>query len=237
VGILFTPLWPCRPLLTGMDPGSRRFMWSLISSTMKGRSVILTTHSMEECEALCQRIGIMVSGRLKCIGSANHLRQRYGHGYQLDVNVSVDRVNQIKEFVAAQFPGSQVLEHHDSNIKFRIRKDRSLGGIFLILNSHRTSLGITEYSVSEATLEQIFIRFARQQEEETAQAEGMVDTTLLQLDGIESPRHNGGHEPNHSDHVPILHGAQPVVPFSSIPMSSSQEQAIGSVNNENKVQV
>jgi ABC-type multidrug transport system ATPase subunit len=32
-------------------------MWTLISSTMKGRSVILTTHSMEECEALCQRIG------------------------------------------------------------------------------------------------------------------------------------------------------------------------------------
>jgi hypothetical protein len=42
----------------GMDPSSRRFMWNLISTTMKGRSVILTTHSMEECEALCQRIGI-----------------------------------------------------------------------------------------------------------------------------------------------------------------------------------
>jgi ABC-type Na+ transport system ATPase subunit NatA len=42
---------------TGMDPKARRDMWSLISSTMAGRSVILTTHSMEECEALCSRIG------------------------------------------------------------------------------------------------------------------------------------------------------------------------------------
>jgi ABC-type uncharacterized transport system ATPase subunit len=46
--------------LEGMDPASRRFMWNLISTTMKGRSVILTTHSMEECEALCQRIGNLI---------------------------------------------------------------------------------------------------------------------------------------------------------------------------------
>jgi ABC-type multidrug transport system ATPase subunit len=41
----------------GMDPKARRFMWDLISSTLRHRSVILTTHSMEEAEALCQRIG------------------------------------------------------------------------------------------------------------------------------------------------------------------------------------
>jgi hypothetical protein len=62
-------------------------MWDLISTTMAGRSVILTTHSMEECEALCSRIGIMVSGRLKCLGSAHHLKQRFGRGYQLDITI------------------------------------------------------------------------------------------------------------------------------------------------------
>ena len=46
---------------TGVDPESRRFMWTLISGTMQGRSVILTTNSMDECEALCARIGIMVN--------------------------------------------------------------------------------------------------------------------------------------------------------------------------------
>jgi hypothetical protein len=162
----------------------------------------------------------MVSGRLKCIGSANHLRQRYGHGYQLDVNVPVDRVNQMKAFIIDHFPGSQVLEHHDSNIKFRIRKgDRSLGGIFRILNDNRSILGISEYSVSEATLEQIFIRFARQQEEETAQAEGMTDTTLLQLDddlphaNPPTPGHAMGRRDDrkHDEEASMLH-AQAVVP-------------------------
>ena len=56
---------------------SRRDLWKVISAMVVGDnnnsdhtcSVILTTHSMEECEALCPRIGIMTGGKLKCIGS------------------------------------------------------------------------------------------------------------------------------------------------------------------------
>ncbi|XP_012590443.1 PREDICTED: ATP-binding cassette sub-family A member 2-like, partial [Condylura cristata] len=49
---------------TGMDPKARRFLWNLILELIKtGRSVVLTSHSMEECEALCTRLAIMVNGR------------------------------------------------------------------------------------------------------------------------------------------------------------------------------
>lgn len=57
---------------TGMDPKSRRFMWdviSRISTERKKSSVILTTHSMEEAEALSTKMTIMVEGNLKCLGS------------------------------------------------------------------------------------------------------------------------------------------------------------------------
>lgn len=57
---------------TGMDPEARRFMWdviSRISTERKRSSIILTTHSMEEAEALSTKIGIMVDGELKCLGS------------------------------------------------------------------------------------------------------------------------------------------------------------------------
>jgi ATP-binding cassette subfamily A (ABC1) protein 3 len=71
---------------TGMDPVARRFMWNVINDIChEGKtSVILTTHSMEECEALCQRIGIMVGGRFRCIGSGQHLKSKFGLGYQLE---------------------------------------------------------------------------------------------------------------------------------------------------------
>jgi len=75
---------------TGMDPVARRFMWDVIAnmSTKEGKcSVILTTHSMEEAEALCSRIGIMVAGRLRCLGSGQHLKARHGSGYEVDIKI------------------------------------------------------------------------------------------------------------------------------------------------------
>ena len=70
-----------------MDPVARRFMWEVITDIVTKRekcSVILTTHSMEECEALCTRIGIMVGGKLRCLGPSQRLRSLYGHGFQLE---------------------------------------------------------------------------------------------------------------------------------------------------------
>lgn len=73
---------------TGMDPIAKRFMWEVISrlSTRQGKTaVILTTHSMNEAQALCTRIGIMVGGRLRCIGSSQHLKTRFGNHLELEV--------------------------------------------------------------------------------------------------------------------------------------------------------
>ncbi|KAH9679354.1 ABC transporter A family member 1 [Citrus sinensis] len=73
---------------TGMDPIAKRFMWEVISrlSTRQGKTaVILTTHSMNEAQALCTRIGIMVGGQLRCIGSPQHLKTRFGNFLELEV--------------------------------------------------------------------------------------------------------------------------------------------------------
>lgn len=75
---------------TGVDPAARRLMWNVITSASTVRrqcSVMLTTHNMEEAEALCSRIGIMVGGRLRCIGSNQRLKARFGSGYQLEARL------------------------------------------------------------------------------------------------------------------------------------------------------
>eukprot|EP00658_Telonema_sp_P-2_P080787 TRINITY_DN8110_c0_g1_i15.p1 TRINITY_DN8110_c0_g1~~TRINITY_DN8110_c0_g1_i15.p1 ORF type:complete len:1065 (-),score=233.23 TRINITY_DN8110_c0_g1_i15:75-3269(-) len=66
---------------TGMDPVARRQMWTTIERTASNRSVVLTTHSMEECEALCDRVVVMVKGQFRCLGSIQHLKSRFGEGY------------------------------------------------------------------------------------------------------------------------------------------------------------
>jgi ATP-binding cassette subfamily A (ABC1) protein 3 len=82
---------------TGVDPVARREIWQLILNMVskdnipdeEKTSVILTTHSMEECEALCPRISIMANGRLSCLGSAQHLKNKFGQGYQVEMKVKL----------------------------------------------------------------------------------------------------------------------------------------------------
>eukprot|EP00456_Euglypha_rotunda_P093803 TRINITY_DN9920_c0_g2_i2.p1 TRINITY_DN9920_c0_g2~~TRINITY_DN9920_c0_g2_i2.p1 ORF type:complete len:425 (-),score=71.84 TRINITY_DN9920_c0_g2_i2:9-1283(-) len=161
---------------TGMDPHAKRFMWDLISSTMAGRSVILTTHSLEEAEALCHRIGIMVSGRLRCLGSAQHLRHRYGQGYQIEFKVEDNKeaLENLRKWVETTFEGAQLVEIHGDHLKYKINRSLPLGVVFGEIERNKEKLKIQEYSAQEFSLEQIFIYFAKQQEEEQAQVEGMV---------------------------------------------------------------
>ena len=85
---------------TGMDPASRRLMWNFISSSSMARSaVILTTHSMEESEALSNRVAIMVAGRLLCIGSIQHLKNAYGKGIMVDSKFSAPAQAAVDELI------------------------------------------------------------------------------------------------------------------------------------------
>jgi len=78
---------------TGVDPKARRFMWGIVSkiSTLRKKSaVIITTHSMEEAEALCTRMGIMVKGNFRCFGTTQHIKEKYGTGYEIEVKTSLE---------------------------------------------------------------------------------------------------------------------------------------------------
>lgn len=76
---------------TGMDPEARRFMWTVISNISTKRkmsSIVLTTHSMEEAEALSTRIAIQVDGLIKCLGSAQHIKNKFGGGYEMEFKLN-----------------------------------------------------------------------------------------------------------------------------------------------------
>ena len=76
----------------GMDPEARRFMWTVvekISQRDKKSAVILTTHSMEEAEALSTKMGIMVRGGIfRCMGSSQHVKNKFGLGYEIEIKIN-----------------------------------------------------------------------------------------------------------------------------------------------------
>jgi ATP-binding cassette subfamily A (ABC1) protein 3 len=71
----------------GIDPSARRAVSAFVQKLAKQTSVVLTTHSMEECEALCSRVGIMVDGGLRCLNSVQAIKSRYGQGYQIEITL------------------------------------------------------------------------------------------------------------------------------------------------------
>lgn len=87
----------------GMDPEARRFMWSVverISQRDKKSAVILTTHSMEEAEALSTKMGIMVRGGIfRCFGSSQHIKNKFGTGFEIQLKIRKTIFRDLEEIV------------------------------------------------------------------------------------------------------------------------------------------
>jgi len=181
---------------TGMDPEARRFMWDVISASTAGRTIVLTSHSMEECEALCNRIGIMVGGRFSCLGSLQHLKNRFSEGYSIDLRFEAGRGEAIFNAIVASGIPAVVVERHETELKLQVQDATTkLWQIFSVIESMRGTGGaappvehvegapppapapggrlIDDYSVSQTTLEQVFVRFAADQNEEKGAAPGL----------------------------------------------------------------
>ncbi|KAJ8385274.1 hypothetical protein AAFF_G00191510 [Aldrovandia affinis] len=155
---------------TGMDPKARRALWTCIHSIIKeGRSVVLTSHSMEECEALCTRMAIMVNGRFRCLGSVQHLKNRFGDGYTIILRVAGPDPNlePVMKFIESELQGSTLKERHRNMLQYQLPSSlTSLARIFSILAKNKDHLRIEDYSVSQTTLDQVFVNFAKDQGDE-----------------------------------------------------------------------
>ncbi|XP_033110742.1 phospholipid-transporting ATPase ABCA1-like [Anneissia japonica] len=142
---------------TGMDPISRRRVWKMINSVVKaGKSVILTSHSMEECEALCTRLAIMVNGRFKCIGSPQHVKSRFGDNFTIILRGADEQaVRQITTFFGQNYPTAVLKECHLNLVQYELpMKSTSLADIFGNIERQKIALRIEDYSVTQTSFEQ-----------------------------------------------------------------------------------
>lgn len=135
--------------------------WNVLEERKGKRTTILTTHSLEEAEALCSRMGITVNGALECIGSPQHLKAKFGSGYLIYIKLAGDKLSvPIESFL----PDAVVEESYESHVKFTVPKEKfSLAKAFSQLQSLTEKGEIKDYGISQATLEQVFIKFAKTQ--------------------------------------------------------------------------
>ena len=109
---------------TGMDPEARRFMWGVIhriSINRQKSTIIMTTHSMEEAETLCKRMGILVDGQFKCLATKDEIKEKYGYGYEINLQINNPNIKELYEKykILEQDKSAQV---NFNNIGFFLKK-------------------------------------------------------------------------------------------------------------------
>ncbi|KAK9842270.1 hypothetical protein WJX81_003820 [Elliptochloris bilobata] len=149
---------------TGMDPGARHALWRIIRREVAsaGRTVVLTSHSMEECEALCSRIGILAAGRLRCLGSVQHLKNRFGAGYVVDFKLAPGAdAGAAAAWMHGQCPEARLRMREPGRLAFAVPQAAlDLAALFGAVEAARHGLGIDEYAISQTTLEHVFVALA-----------------------------------------------------------------------------
>lgn len=142
---------------SGLDPLARKKLWGLIEKLAIERSVVITTHSMEEAEALCSRIGIMARGQFVALGTVQHLKTKYLDGYTIDISCASNTPENfidslVEEICETVVPGSKIAERHGRFLKFEVSKVSTigLGATFHRLQELKETEGIVEsYSISQ----------------------------------------------------------------------------------------
>uniref|UniRef100_F1RPD0 ATP binding cassette subfamily A member 15 n=1 Tax=Sus scrofa TaxID=9823 RepID=F1RPD0_PIG len=157
---------------TGMDPVAQRLLWDAVTwARESGKAIVISSHRMEECDAFCTRLAIMVQGKFMCLGNPQHLKSKFGNIYILNIKAKIytheDKLDDLKFFITMTFPGS-VLKHENQGILhyYIPSKDNTWGKVFGILEEAKEQYNLEDYSISQITLEQVFLTFANPIEQE-----------------------------------------------------------------------
>eukprot|EP00842_Homolaphlyctis_polyrhiza_P004811 jgi/Hompol1/5330/HPOL_004344-RA len=145
---------------TGLDPEVRRLIWSIIDSSKVGKTVVLTTHSMEEAEALCQRIAIMAKGTLRCIADPSRLKQLYGSGFHIYFNCHASSMQRACEWIEATLPrGWKQIDAFATSATYEFPAvPGALADLFETIEASKADYGLLDWGVSQTTLEDVFVR-------------------------------------------------------------------------------
>jgi ATP-binding cassette subfamily A (ABC1) protein 3 len=148
---------------SALDANAKRNMWHTLQRISKGRAVVLTTHSMEEADALADRIGI-VSSHMLAIGSRDALKKRAGDAFHIHLvsrsapRTSPEELQAMKSWIAEQFPNAKISrETQGGQLRFEVPAEGyNFGALLRILEAAKGDLGIEFYSVGKATLDEVF---------------------------------------------------------------------------------
>jgi ABC-2 type transport system ATP-binding protein len=141
---------------TGLDPQSRRQIWELIERfKASGRTILLTTHYMDEAERLCGRIAVMDLGRIIALDTPRRLIASLGAEHLIEFTIH-DGVPAPEPDAWSGLDGVRQVKTQDSDVRLEVSElHRAVPAVLGELE--RRGLAITELRTRSATLEDVFV--------------------------------------------------------------------------------
>jgi ABC-type multidrug transport system ATPase subunit len=144
---------------SSLDPGSRIGLWEIIQSISQNRCTLLTTHSMEEAEVLCTRIGIIKDGSMVCLGTSSQLKNSYGQGYKLLVSIAPGKpIEPVLDAVKKVAPSAHVLTQKHGHYQVGLGVEATLSKVSEVMEANRKPLHIARWSLSRNGLDEVFLK-------------------------------------------------------------------------------
>ncbi|GMR46520.1 hypothetical protein PMAYCL1PPCAC_16715, partial [Pristionchus mayeri] len=148
----------------GIDPVTRRDIWSVICALRDSTktAIVLTSHSMDEVEALCSRVAIMKAGLIAAQGSSQTLKSKYGNYFKLSLVVPLENPETVQAAVRGAFPKANPLNGSSSTFIFEIPRAPGMlwSETFSSAIEVAKNLNAKDYCLSQASLEDAFIAIA-----------------------------------------------------------------------------
>lgn len=166
---------------SGMDAAAKRIMWRTLRAVSAGRAIVLTTHSMEESDALASRVGIL-GGKMLALGTIAELRKQHGAFHYIHLvharapHVSLDDMETVKHWAENTF--GVFIPHGKQagalgQLKFRVEEERwKVRDVFRVLGEAKEKVGVGEFSVQSTSLEEVFLEVSRRYEVEKGERRG-----------------------------------------------------------------
>lgn len=140
----------------GLDPQSRIALWEILSDLhVDGQTILLTTHYMEEADALCDRVAIIDHGKLLALDTPEGLKRSVGADSMVTVSASGD-LDELAAALRSSITNASRIEHVDGSLRVWVDQ---LHGVLpaIVTAAERAGFLVTDLSSSEPTLETVFI--------------------------------------------------------------------------------
>lgn len=144
---------------SGVDPASRRALWDLLQLEKKGRTILISTHFMEEADVLGDRIVIMAQGKLKAIGTSFELKRKYGVGYHLVcVKKPSCKVAKITALLRKFIPNLQVDTNIGTELSYLLDNQNTEYFQKMLEELETNAEGLESFGISLTSLEEVFLK-------------------------------------------------------------------------------